>query len=201
MGFGMLRVFNDDVIAPGTGFGMHHHKDFEIITIVMKGVVSHKDDMGNKMEVRAGEVQVMSAGTGVTHAEFNDSKNETLELFQIWIEPNTKGVESRYAQANFSSGPRHNAWQIYVSGGDVPDSLMIHQDARISRADIDAGKNLSYTFSQKGNGAYCFVIDGEVEVGNETLRLRDALGIWDTDHFSITAKTFASVLLIEVPMG
>jgi hypothetical protein len=203
MGFGALRVINDDWIAPQSGFGEHSHNNFEIITIVRGGAVTHKDSMGNMKEVKEGEVQVMSAGTGVTHAEFN-SGNVPLELFQIWIEPNAKNIPPRYDQEAFSKEDRKNVWQVVVSGGAVSGSLVIQQDARIALADIvpDDGeeKSLEYTVTRKGSGVYLMVVEGSVTVLSEKLGPRDAIGIKDVESISISADGDASLLLIEVPM-
>lgn len=200
MGFGRLRVINDDLIAPLGKFGMHPHGNFEIITIPLAGTVTHEDSMGNKGEVRAGEVQAMSAGTGVVHSEYNASKTEPLSIFQIWIEPKVEDAEPRYAQAHFDPAGRKNAWQVLVSGDGVAGSLPVYQDTRIALADIDAGTSLSYAMAHKENGAYILVIEGEVQVEGETLLRRDAIGISETDGLSISAVSPSSILLIEVPV-
>ncbi len=200
MGFGRLRVINDDLIAPLGKFEMHPHRDFEIITIPLSGTVTHEDSLGNKGAVHAGEVQAMSAGTGVVHSEYNASRTEPLSLFQIWIEPNVRGAKPRYAQARFDPAGRKNSWQILVSGDGVPGTLPLYQDARIARADIAAGASLRYVMAHRGNGAYVLVIEGEVEVEGEHLSRRDAIGISDADHFSISATSPSSLLLIEVPV-
>lgn len=198
MGFGRLRVLNDDRIAPGQGFGMHPHNNFEIITIVMRGVVTHEDSMGNRARVEAGEVQVMSAGTGVVHSEYNH-EDEPLELFQLWIETNRPSAEPRYDQRRFDEGGRMNALQLLVSGEVRDDALMIYQQARITRATLSAGKALSYRVPL-GQGVYLFVIEGDAAVGETELACRDALGITETDHVSVESSTGAEVLLVEVPV-
>jgi quercetin 2,3-dioxygenase len=200
MGFGQLRVLNDDIIAPLGKFGMHPHQDFEIITIPLSGAVTHEDSMGNKGTVRDGEVQTMSAGTGVVHSEFNASATEPLTLFQIWILPMVKGAVPRYAQKKFKADARKNAWQLLVAEDGVKGTLPIYQNARISRALLEPGTTLSYTIAHPGNGAYVLVIDGEVDVVGEHLGRRDALGISDVDQFSLGTVVPSSVLLIEVPM-
>lgn len=199
MGFGALRVINDDLIAPLGKFGMHPHRNFEIITIPLSGAVTHEDNMGNKGTVHAGEVQAMSAGTGVVHSEYNASKTEPLSLFQIWIEPNIRNAEPRYAQTRFNLNHRKNTWQIFVSGDGTSGTLPIYQHARIAWADIDSKTSLVYTIAYKGNGAYLMVVEGEVEIDGEHLSKRDAIGISETTHFSISATTPATVLVIEVP--
>ncbi|MCR4306379.1 MAG: pirin family protein [Candidatus Yonathbacteria bacterium] len=200
LGFGRLRVINDDLIAPLGKFGMHPHRDFEIITIPLSGAVTHEDSLGNKGEVRTGEVQAMSAGTGVVHSEYNASKTEPLSLFQIWIEPNVQSAKPQYTQARFDPAVRKNSWQVLVSGDGVPGTLPVYQDARIARADMEVGTSLSYAIAHKGNGAYILVIEGEVEIEGEHLSKRDAMGISEADNFSISAITPASLLLIEVPV-
>lgn len=199
MGFGALRVINDDTIDPANGFGMHPHRDMEIITIVTKGAVTHQDSMGNKGEVRAGEVQVMSAGTGVVHSEYNDSATDALELFQIWIFPHTIGVEPRYAQQAFSA-PVSNILLPLVGpiGEEVP--LSIHQDAYVSRLALEPGTEYRYGIHRPGNGLYVLVIEGGVHVADETLTLRDAVGVWDTELVTLGATERSEVLLIEVPV-
>ena len=198
MGFGALRVLNDDRIAPMSGFPMHSHANFEIITIVEHGVITHEDSMGNRGQVRAGEVQVMSAGTGVTHSEFNKS-SEPLELFQIWINPNDQNVTPRYDQKSFPR-PIVNQWQTLVSATDATGSLMIHQRAQIARIFSEAGTATQYRIKYSGNGTYFFVVDGNIEIEDELLHNRDALGVWDTVSVSLKAKAATSVLAIEVPM-
>jgi redox-sensitive bicupin YhaK (pirin superfamily) len=198
MGFGALRVLNDDVIAPHTGFPKHHHSNFEIITIVTKGVISHEDSLGNTKEVREGEVQVMSAGTGVLHSEWNKDK-ETLELFQIWIETNKEGIVPRYDQKSFLEKDRKNKWQLLVSEHGGPAPLCIYQNAKILRSSLEKNKILTYTFSKKGMGAYLFVMEGKVNVGDISLGKRDAVGVWDTKDIRISAEVPSEILLIEVP--
>ena len=201
MGFGALRVINDDIIAPLGKFGMHPHQDFEIITIPISGAVTHEDSMGNKGEVGAEEVQAMSAGTGIVHSEYNASVTEPLELFQIWIAPNVHGAAPRYSQKKFDTTGRKNRWQTLVAEDAVPGTLPIYQRARILRADLDAGASLEYTIAHEGNGAYVLVIDGEADIAGEHLSHRDAIGIAHTDNLSISATVPTSVLLIEVPVN
>jgi quercetin 2,3-dioxygenase len=200
MGYGKLRVINDDVIAPRGKFEMHSHKDFEIITIPLTGAVTHKDNLGNTGIIGAGEVQAMSAGTGVTHSEENASPTESLTLFQIWIEPKVHGALPRYAQKTFDIADMQNNWQLLVSGDGADGSLPIYQDARIVRADLDAGTMLSYNITHKANGVYVLVIKGEVEVEGERLQMRDAIGISGPETVTVTAAGVARLLLIEVPL-
>ncbi len=202
MGFGLLRVLNDDRIAPAQGFGQHGHRDMEIITIVTKGTVTHTDNMGNIGVVPAGDVQVMSAGMGVIHAEENKSLTEELTLFQLWIEPKKKGIAPRYAQAPFGFTDSEPGITLLVqSEEDSRDekALKINQDARISYANLVQGP-AEYTLSSSGHGVYIFVIEGEVEVAGDTIKNRDAIGVWDTPSVGMVAAHPTKVLIIEVPM-
>lgn len=198
--FGALRVLNDDIVAPGMGFGKHPHDNMEIITIPMEGILRHQDSMGNTSEILPGEVQVMSAGTGIQHSEFNVDKANALKLFQIWVFPREKGVTPRYDQKKFNPEGRHNQWQQIVSPNPDDEGTWIHQDAWFHLADLDAGKTLDYTVRKPGNGMYIFVIEGETTVAGQTLGRRDAVGISDTDNVSISATKDSKVLLMEVPM-
>ncbi|WP_434035875.1 pirin family protein [Formosa sp. 4Alg 33] len=203
MNFGALRVLNDDIIAPKMGFGTHPHKNMEIITIPLKGELKHKDSMGNTWEsVLPGEVQVMSAGSGVEHSEINGSIDEHLNLFQIWVMPNKENVAPRYEQKTFDVSNRQNKLQTLVTSidEDHDGSLKIHQDAKISRIDLDAEKEFSYNLKSEHHGAYVLVIHGTIEIENTELETRDAIGVSETETFKITSKSQASVLIIEVPM-
>lgn len=200
MGFGALRVINDDSIAPLGKFGMHPHQDFEIITIPLTGAVTHEDNMGNRGEVSAGEVQAMSAGTGVVHSEYNASTTEPLTLFQIWIAPKVKGAKPRYAQKKFKTEDRKNSWQLLVAEDGVKGTLPIYQNARISRTDMEPGTRLPYTVAHPRNGLYALVIDGEADVLGEHLGRRDALGISEVEQLTFSTVAPSSILLIEVPM-
>jgi len=195
MGFGALRVLNDDIIAPHTGFDMHAHADFEIVTIVEAGVVTHEDSMGTHARVTEGEVQVMSAGTGVVHGEFN-REDVPLALFQLWIEPNEKGVTPRYDQKAFNPSEE---FALLVSGDGREESLVIYQDASIYRGKIPAGTSLVHEVP-KGKGVYLFVIEGMLTLGDITLSTRDAAEIKEADDLVLVAKLATSFLLIEVPL-
>ena len=194
MGFGALRVLNDDVVAPHAGFDMHAHADFEIITIVEEGAVTHEDNMGTHARVTAGEVQVMSAGTGVVHGEFN-REDVPLKLFQIWIEPNERGVAPRYDQKAFD--PSANL-ALLVSGNGEDGSLMIHQDARIYRGRLEEQAILTHDIPE-GKGAYLFLISGSLMVGDVLLVSRDAAALTEPE-LVLTAKSPSSFLLLEVPV-
>jgi len=201
MGFGALRVINDDRIAPASGFGMHSHRDMEIITIVTEGAVTHEDNLGNAGTVPAGDVQVMSAGTGVTHSERNLSPDVPLSLFQIWIETKSPGARPRYAQKAFNLSDAKPGETLIVSPDGREGSLSILQDAFISEIALDPARPFSYAMKRKGNGAYVFIIDGTIEIGGVRLGARDALGVSDTDAFAAAASAPSRALIIEVPMG
>ncbi len=198
--FGMLRVLNDDIVSEGQGFGIHPHNDMEIITIILKGALQHRDNMGNGSVIKPGDVQVMSAGTGVNHSEFNPSETEKVNLFQLWIFPKEKGIKPSYDQKTFDASSRQNAVQTVASGFRKNGELYIHQDAAVSLAQISKDKSLIYTMNKAGNGAYVMVIEGSVNIGEQTLGKRDAIGITDTDNFEVAASLDAELLIIEVPM-
>ena len=207
MGFGKLRVINDDIIAPDSGFGAHSHKDMEIITIVREGAVTHKDNMGNMEIVPAGDVQVMSAGTGVTHSEYNGSKDVPLALFQIWIEPKERGIKPRYFQKSFGFQSKENGITLLVSPEGKGEGLNINQDAYIYHAILDGKSPIEYELVQRGDtppaqaGVYIFVIEGSVIVGGQSLSKRDAIGVWDTERVNISTDSEASILIMEVPVS
>lgn len=198
--FGMLRVLNDDIVAAGKGFGMHPHNDMEIITIILEGALEHRDDMGNGSVIRPGDVQVMSAGTGVFHSEFNPSDTVPTNLFQLWIFPKEKGITPRYDQKSFDPEGKKNSIQTIASGFRKGDELYIHQDAAISLSSIETGASVDYAVNRSANGVYILVVKGQVEIGGEKLNKRDAIGISETDSFAIHATTESELLLIEVPM-
>lgn len=201
--FGTLRVLNDDIIAPGMGFSTHPHDNMEIITIPLKGTLKHKDSMHNQwQEIKTGEVQVMSAGSGLMHSEINASQNEYLNLFQIWIFPNEKNVEPRYDQKFYDESERKNKLQTLVSSMDSKDknSLKIHQDAKISRLSLDSGKSFDYKLDNPSNGVYIMTVNGKIEIDNTSLETRDAIGIWNSDAFTVISKEESDILFLEVPM-
>jgi quercetin 2,3-dioxygenase len=199
--FGALRVLNDDIVAPGMGFGKHPHDNMEIITIVLDGALEHKDSMGHTQAIHPGEVQVMSAGTGVFHSEYNHNKDKEVNLLQTWIFPNKKNVQPRYDQRLFPAEERVNNWQPLVSPeGKEDGGIKIHQDAWIHRATIETGKTLSYTTHAPENGLYVFMIDGNANAQGQQLKKRDAMGITDVKSLDITATEQSDILLFEVPM-
>jgi quercetin 2,3-dioxygenase len=198
--FGLLRVLNDDEIAPGTGFGEHPHDNMEIISIPLEGALEHKDSMGNGSVISAGEVQLMSAGIGITHSEFNASQTEAGKFLQIWIFPKYKDITPYYEQKKFKPEDRKNKFQIVVSP-DNKEALKINQDAYLSMGNFDAGTNATYNINGKTSGVYIFIISGKIKVAGETLEKRDAMGIWETDTINFEAIEESEVLTIEVPMS
>ncbi|WNH10177.1 pirin family protein [Thalassobellus suaedae] len=201
--FGALRVLNDDMIAPKMGFGTHPHDNMEIITIPLKGVLKHRDSMHNEWQaVLPGEVQVMSAGTGVQHSEINGSAEEHLGLFQIWVFPDKQNVAPRYGQKVFDAEERKNKLQTLVTSIDEEHegSLKIHQDAVLSRIDLDKGQTFNYKLKSDKHGVYVMNIFGEFLVDEKTLETRDAIGVSETSDFNIETKEDSSILFIEVPM-
>jgi len=202
--FGALRVLNDDIIAPKMGFGTHPHNNMEIITIPLKGVLKHRDNMHEEWQpVVPGEVQVMSAGTGVFHSEINGSDKEHLNLFQIWIMPDEQNVKPRYDQKKFNESERKNKLQTMVTSFKDDDevSLKIHQDAVISRIDLDKNQTYSYQTKSKTHGIYVMNIHGDVSIDGKDLNSRDAIGILETSSFEIKANEDSALLFIEVPMN
>jgi len=200
--FGALRVLNDDEVAAGMGFGTHPHSNMEIITLVQEGMLEHKDSMGNGSIMKPNDVQVMSAGTGVYHSEINPDKTNPVKLFQIWVLPNKNGVKPRYDQKTFKPEDRKNKWQEIIKpiSQTHGDAIFIHQQAWFSLADLDKNQTLTYFIKTINNGAYVFVIDGYVTIGNENLKKRDALGIMETENFTITATNNARILVMDIPM-
>ena len=200
MGFGKLRVLNDDVIQPSMGFDTHPHENMEIVSVPIKGALRHKDSMGNQSVISAGEVQIMSAGTGVRHSEYNDSDSEVVNLLQIWVYPKEKDIEPRYEQKEFLAEGRQNKFQLTVSPDREAGSVYINQDAWFSLANIDKDQTVDYPLHQNGNGVYVFVIAGSVLLGEEVLENRDGVEVTDTDKVNFTAKEDSQILCIEIPL-
>ena len=198
--FGLLRVLNDDIIEAGMGFGTHPHDNMEIVTIPLEGELAHKDSMGTKQTLKAGEIQIMSAGSGLTHSEFNNSETERINLLQIWVFPKERDIKPRYDQKVFDINERKNKFQTVVSPNKENGAMWINQDACFSLANIDKGKTLQYSIKHKGNGAYLFVIEGSVSTAGETLNKRDAIGIEDIGNIEISALENSEILVIDVPM-
>lgn len=198
--FGALRVLNDDWIAAGEGFGRHPHDNMEIITIPFTGAVLHQDSMGNKGVIKPGELQVMSAGTGIFHSEYNDSKIDPLTLFQIWIIPNKKNVTPRYDQITISDLAKKNELYQILSPNVDDQGVWIHQDTWFYMADLSAGKDVEYKWQREDSGVFIQLIDGSVEVAGSFLSGRDAIAITETTSVNIKAKSAARILVMEVPM-
>lgn len=198
--FGALRVLNDDYIMGGGAFPKHPHDNMEIITIPLTGAIEHKDNTGGHGIIKAGDIQIMSAGSGIQHSEANASASDPLTLFQVWLFPKVKNITPRYDQRNFDINDRINKWQIVVSPKEEDNALWINQDARFALTKMDAGKSIDYSNGFKDNAVFLVVINGSVEINNNVLNTRDAIGISKTDNFTINAITEAEVLAIEVPM-
>ena len=201
MHFGVLRVLNDDQVAPGMGFGTHPHENMEIISIPLEGDLEHKDSMGNVAVIRHGDIQVLSAGTGITHSEYNKNKDKEVKFLQIWIFPNKQNVTPRYSQISLKIEDRHNNFQQIISPNPDDEGAWINQNAWFSMGNFDSGFETTYNLKSSQNGVYIFVLEGEIEVDGQTLTKRDGLGIWDTDSFSLKALSNCDVLLMDVPMG
>ena len=199
--FGLLRVLNDDFIAGGGKFPTHPHDNMEIVTVPFTGAIEHKDSTGGHGVIQSGDVQIMSAGTGVQHSEANASATEPVTLFQIWVFPKERNIKPRYDQRNFPADDRVNKWQIIVSPNEADKALWINQDARFALANLGAGKELAYSNAFKGNGVFLVVIKGSVKIGDQQLNKRDALGISEAEGFTVTATEDAELLAIEVPMN
>lgn len=198
--FGALRVINDDIIAPGTGFGIHPHKNMEIISIPLEGALAHKDSMGNSSIIKSGEIQVMSAGTGIQHSEFNASKINYGKFLQIWVIPNKNNVTPRYDQLKIESSKILNQFGQILSPNPDDEGVWIHQNAWFHMGEFTEDQKKYYTLKHKSNGVYAFLIEGNAEIENEELNKRDALGIWNTDKIEININSGAKLLLIEVPL-
>jgi quercetin 2,3-dioxygenase len=198
--FGALRVLNDDSVAGGGGFGAHPHDNMEIVSIPLEGSLSHKDSTGNEGIIRKGDVQIMSAGTGLRHSEYNSSATETAKFLQIWVFPKLKNIKPAYGQKTFDLKDRKNNWQTVVSPDTSERALNINQDARFSLVDLEAGKSINYDLKWKNSGLYLFVIEGVVQTDGQSLNRRDALGIYEIENVKIEALENAQLLAIEVPM-
>lgn len=199
--FGMLRVLNDDFIAGGGAFPTHPHDNMEIVTIPFTGALKHKDSTGGEGIIKAGDIQIMSAGSGVQHSEANESATDPVTLFQIWVFPKERNIKPRYDQKTFDINERVNKWQTIVSPIEADNALWINQDARFSLTHLEKGKEISYSTAFADNGVFLVVIDGSVKAGGQVLNKRDALGISETDSFTLTAEADSSLLAIEIPMN
>lgn len=201
MGFGALRVINDDFVIAGQGFGKHSHRDMEIISIPLSGKLGHGDNIGNNGIIETGEIQVMSAGTGITHSEMNADDHEAVSFLQIWVIPNKMNAEPRYQQIRMDELMKPNAFNQILSPNSDDAGVWIHQDAWFSMSDFDKNVTETYQLKNSNNGVYIFVISGKVVINGNTLDTRDGLGVWDTKNFTMDVLDGAKVLLMEVPIN
>jgi redox-sensitive bicupin YhaK (pirin superfamily) len=201
MHFGALRVLNDDFVDGGKGFGTHPHDNMEIISIPLSGDLEHKDSMGNVAVIRQNDVQILNAGTGISHSEYNKNADKKVNFLQIWVFPKEKNIKPGYGQINFKPEDRLNKLQQIVSPSKDDDGVWINQDAWFHLANLTKGFQTEYTIKQKGNGVYAFVIEGDVTINGQKLNKRDGLGVWDTDKLSIVADGNTEVLFMDVPMN
>ncbi|GAC1431325.1 MAG: pirin family protein [Chitinophagaceae bacterium] len=200
MHFGVLRVLNDDIVKGGAGFGTHPHDNMEIVSIPLSGALAHKDSTGTSAVINTGDVQIMSAGSGISHSEFNASKTDPVNFLQVWLFPKKRDITPRYDQKTFSFEERINHWQVVVSPDEKDNAVWINQEAKFSLATIEAGKTLDYINAFAGNGVYLLVLEGKASVADTELNKRDAIGVSETGNISIKAVDNTSVLAIEVPM-
>jgi redox-sensitive bicupin YhaK (pirin superfamily) len=200
MHFGALRVLNDDQVKGGAGFGTHPHDNMEIVSIPLSGALAHKDSTGTSEVINTGDVQIMSAGSGISHSEFNASKTDAVNFLQVWVFPKQQDIKPRYDQKTFDAAQRVNQWQVVVSPDEKDNAVWINQDAKFSLATIDAGRELNYKNAFTGSGVYFFILDGKATVAETELNRRDGIGVSETDQVSIKALNTVSLLAIEVPM-
>ncbi|MEM9886927.1 MAG: pirin family protein [Bacteroidota bacterium] len=201
MNFGVLRVLNDDEVAAGRGFGTHPHDNMEIISIPLEGDLEHKDSLGNVATIKQGDVQVMSAGTGVFHSEYNKNKDAAVKFLQIWVFPNQKNVEPRYDQITLDQQKLNNQLHQILSPNKEDEGVWINQNAWFHLGNLEAGQQVSYDLKAGDNGVYAFVLEGDVNIEGQDLNRRDGFGLWDTQKIDITASKDAKILLMEVPMS
>ena len=201
MNFGVLRVLNDDYVDGGMGFGTHPHDNMEIVSIPLSGDLEHKDSMGNVTVIKQNDVQIMSAGTGIYHSEYNKNKDKKVNFLQIWIFPKEKNITPRYGQKTFNPEDRVNKLLSVIAPDKNGEGIWINQDAWFHLGNLKKGFETTYDVKQKGNGVYVFVISGEVSINGQSLKKRDGYGVWEIDKISIRADQDAEVLLMEVPMN
>ena len=199
--FGALRVLNDDIIAPGMGFGSHPHDNMEIVTIPLEGALEHKDSMDNVGVIEADEIQVMSAGTGIFHSEYNKNKDKEVKVLQLWVLPKERNVTPRYDQKSIKELKKTNTLYPIVTPDPNGPAMWIHQDAWFHMGDFNESTKIEYKINKDGNGVYVFLIEGSAEIAGEAIKKRDALGIWETDNFSLKMASNSRILLIEVPVN
>ena len=201
MGFGVLRVLNDDRVTSGMGFGKHPHDNMEIVSIPLSGDLEHKDSMGNTTVIKSGDVQVMSAGTGIFHSEYNKNRDSEVKFLQIWVQPNKRGVEPRYDQITLDPASLNNKLAQVLSPNKDDDGVWVYQDAWFYMGNLNGGTEVSYDVKKAGNGVYAFLLEGDATVAGESLNRRDAVGIADATSFTVKAGSDAKILLMEVPMN
>lgn len=201
MNFGSLRVLNDDAVGPSIGFGTHPHENMEIVSIPLAGSLRHQDSMGNKHVIKTGEVQIMSAGSGLTHSEYNNSNNDEVNFLLIWVFPKERNIKPRYGQRYFDRADRQNRFQVLVSPVASEEVIWINQDAWFSMADLETGKQTTYQKHRKGNYVYFFVNEGRLEVDGNAIERRDGLSLMQGESFTVRAESDAQLLAIEVPMA
>ncbi len=201
MNFGVLRVLNDDIVQAGMGFGTHPHQNMEIISIPLEGDLEHKDSMGNVAVIKEGDVQVLSAGTGITHSEYNKNKDKEVKFLQIWVFPKEKDLTPRYDQISIREISEENKFYQVLSPNKDDQGVWINQDAWFHIGKFEKGNSDEYKIKKEGNGVYAFILEGEVEIDGEKLSKRDGMGIWDTNSITVKATENARVLLMEVPMS
>ncbi|RKO70795.1 pirin family protein [Sphingobacterium puteale] len=201
MHFGVLRVLNDDIVAKGRGFGLHPHDNMEIISIPLEGDLEHEDSMGNQAIIRKGDIQVMSAGTGIMHSEYNKNTDQFVKFLQIWVYPNQRNVAPRYDQITLDKSQRHNKFQQILSPDPADEGVWIHQDAWFHMGNFDKGAEANYKVMKAGNGVYIFVISGSVNVAGQELETRDGFGIWDISEIKLMATSpDTEILLMDLNM-
>lgn len=200
MHFGALRVLNDDVVAPGRGFGRHPHDNMEIISIPLAGDLQHEDSMGNVAVIKEGDVQAMSAGTGITHSEMNANADAAVEFLQIWVFPKSRNITPNYSQITLKQEALQDQLDQIVSPDPNDRGVSVNQDAWFHLGNLSAGTALNYDLKKSGNGVYAFVLEGEVTIAGQHLTKRDGFGVWDTEQLSIAADSDTKLLLMEVPM-
>jgi redox-sensitive bicupin YhaK (pirin superfamily) len=200
MNFGVLRVINDDRVMAGRGFGTHPHDNMEIISIPLDGDLEHKDSMGNVAVIKKGDVQVMSAGTGIFHSEYNKNSDKEVKFLQIWLFPNKRDVNPRYDQISLNNEEMNDNLMQILSPNQDDEGVWIHQNAWFHMGNLSKGKSVEYKIKDSRNGVYAFIIDGDVSIEGQELNRRDGYGVWDTDKINIDAISNARVLLMEVPM-
>lgn len=199
--FGALRVLNDDQVAAGMGFAQHPHDNMEIVSIPLEGDLEHRDSIGNVAVIREGDIQVMSAGTGITHSEYNKNKDKPVKFLQIWIIPKQRNVVPRYDQMSWQTSAVQNQWQQILSPQADDAGVWIHQDAWFHRAQLDNQVTIDYTLKLEGNGVYVFVLEGRAQIKDATLEKRDGMGLWELSSFQVSSLAAnTTVLLMEVPM-